>query len=295
MHEEEDRFPMWLFGIVPRTSKYECLRTLSTFAFEDLSLLGYGVFQEPEADYSNVMLLGSFDVPPLAEHKEGEPQTFPELEALVVAFQTHLRIEHKAFVGLDSEWTSSSCDPRLVDSSMKLYTHARRRHVERFASQTLEYVFPLIKRPYYGAFPIRVLNNLYQSDRCENKAGFAKVVEQLGVTGVINCAAEIGNTLPEGVEELRLGLYDDDEQQLFPAAIDAWQFFQKHAKNGRVLVHCAAGISRSSAIGCFLLMKEGKKSFPQAFAQLKEVHPKANPNAHFRTQLELYDQESAGF
>jgi atypical dual specificity phosphatase len=51
--------------------------------------------------------------------------------------------------------------------------------------------------------------------------------------------------------------------------------------DARVLVHCAAGISRSASIVIDHLMRANGWDFDEALAQLRAVRPVVNPNAGF--------------
>ncbi|KAK9836181.1 hypothetical protein WJX81_007312 [Elliptochloris bilobata] len=62
------------------------------------------------------------------------------------------------------------------------------------------------------------------------------------------------------------------------------------ASGGRVLVHCAAGISRSATVVTAFLMKTEVLSAEAARAALARVHPQAWPNEGFRAALELWGE-----
>ena len=56
-----------------------------------------------------------------------------------------------------------------------------------------------------------------------------------------------------------------------------------------VLIHCQAGISRSAtAIVAYLMRKEQVCHTKCTVAGLKRIHPRANPNQGFRSQLEIW-------
>lgn len=56
-----------------------------------------------------------------------------------------------------------------------------------------------------------------------------------------------------------------------------------------VLIHCQAGISRSAtATIAYLMRKEKLGRAGQAIAQLKQIHPRVEPNQGFRRQLEIW-------
>ena len=59
---------------------------------------------------------------------------------------------------------------------------------------------------------------------------------------------------------------------------------------GVVLVHCAMGVSRSSAVVCAYLMHKQGVSTSQALERVREGRPLCAPNPGFVEQLEIYDQ-----
>lgn len=61
-------------------------------------------------------------------------------------------------------------------------------------------------------------------------------------------------------------------------------------KNGRVLVHCNAGVSRSSAVCIAFLMSQHRMNFENAFALVKSKRECIRPNDGFLKQLKQMDQ-----
>lgn len=59
---------------------------------------------------------------------------------------------------------------------------------------------------------------------------------------------------------------------------------------GRVLVHCQLGISRSSTMVIVYLMRTLHKSRDDALAQVRLKWPRAEPNANFWMQLEIWER-----
>lgn len=57
------------------------------------------------------------------------------------------------------------------------------------------------------------------------------------------------------------------------------------AKNGKVLVHCQAGISRSGSVVVAYLMKKLKLSYSDALIKARSVRGCINPNASFEKQI----------
>uniref|UniRef100_A0A2K6EM91 Dual specificity phosphatase 19 n=1 Tax=Propithecus coquereli TaxID=379532 RepID=A0A2K6EM91_PROCO len=66
---------------------------------------------------------------------------------------------------------------------------------------------------------------------------------------------------------------------------------KKH-KDGVVLVHCNAGISRAAAIVIGFLMNSEETSFTSAFSLVKNARPSICPNSGFMEQLRTYQEGS---
>lgn len=93
---------------------------------------------------------------------------------------------------------------------------------------------------------IRVLDGLYLGN-IEDARDLPRLAEA-GVTHVVNCAHELPNYHEGCLQYLALGLHDPDPRMIdcFDAA---WRFIDEgRAKNGGVLVHCFAAVSRSPAV-----------------------------------------------
>jgi len=58
---------------------------------------------------------------------------------------------------------------------------------------------------------------------------------------------------------------------------------------GRVLVHCAQGVSRSASILIGYLMWKERLSFATALAHLQEARPCVQPNQGFSLQLQQFE------
>lgn len=86
--------------------------------------------------------------------------------------------------------------------------------------------------------------------------------------------------------------YDDSSFKISQHFDDAYAFISKEISMGRnVLVHCEAGVSRSSAITIAFFMKKYKLSFAKAEKRLEQVYPRKRLNAGFRKQLIDYQDQ----
>ncbi|XP_022079068.1 dual specificity protein phosphatase 2-like [Acanthaster planci] len=134
-------------------------------------------------------------------------------------------------------------------------------------------------------YPSEVLEGaLYQGNA--KHANSLEIITDLGITHIVNVTAECDNVFEGKCNYLQLKYADElgsNMKRRLPAAAD----FVAEAlrKRGRVLIHCAQGISRSSTITLSFLMKYRAWSFADAMTFLKSKRPKARPNRAFLIQL----------
>lgn len=68
------------------------------------------------------------------------------------------------------------------------------------------------------------------------------------------------------------------------------EFMQKGMEEGSVLVHCAAGASRSATVVIAYIMRTRHLSLEEALQFVRERRPIVGPNDGFMEQLELYEK-----
>lgn len=81
---------------------------------------------------------------------------------------------------------------------------------------------------------------------------------------------------------------DDPTENIFQHFEAATDFI--HQQKGAVLVHCAAGVSRSSTICIAYLIRYGGFTVEQALVICKIARPVINPNDGFMEQLRKYEK-----
>lgn len=111
-------------------------------------------------------------------------------------------------------------------------------------------------------------------------------LKQHGITHIVNASIEIPNYFPNNFTYLRLNLFDIPQQKIYQALEPSYRFMDNAiSKEGKVLVHCHAGVSRSTSIVLYYLMKKDKMSLPEALNYVKVRRPRVNPNQGFIKQL----------
>ncbi|XP_035907264.1 dual specificity protein phosphatase 19 [Anopheles stephensi] len=119
-----------------------------------------------------------------------------------------------------------------------------------------------------------------------------EVLEKYGITHVLSVGIETPPIVQydcDGqriVETMFVECLDIPETNLAEVLVKTNAFIDEcRARGGRVLVHCNAGVSRSTAVVTGYLMQRCDLSFMQAFGMIKSKRPCVQPNAGFIKQL----------
>ncbi|XP_054606398.2 uncharacterized protein [Nothobranchius furzeri] len=114
-------------------------------------------------------------------------------------------------------------------------------------------------------------------------------VSSVQVSHVLNVAHGVPNLFPDQMVYKTLQILDLPDTQITPYLEECSSFiYQAREQDGVVLVHCNAGVSRSSSIVIgYLMLKEGLP-FDDAYSQVKLARPSIRPNPGFYQQLQNY-------
>lgn len=127
-------------------------------------------------------------------------------------------------------------------------------------------------------------------------ANDAEQMRDLGITHVVDVSDLDTNKTFPGVQYLRIRIPDDPEYDIRQIIGKTNTFIYDAIKaGGKLLVHCYAGISRSSSVVIAYLMAFHQFSFDFALRLLKNRRSIVSPNRGFRKQLAEYDQELIEF
>ncbi|XP_003202587.1 dual specificity protein phosphatase 16 [Meleagris gallopavo] len=139
--------------------------------------------------------------------------------------------------------------------------------------------------PVSNIGPTRILPHLYLG--CQRDVLNKEMIQQNDIGYVLNAS----NTCPKPdfIPEshfLRVPVSDSFCEKILPWLDKSVDFIEKaKASNGRVLVHCLAGISRSATIAIAYIMKRMDMSLDEAYRFVKEKRPTISPNFNFLGQL----------
>ena len=119
-----------------------------------------------------------------------------------------------------------------------------------------------------------------------------KQLENFQITHIICCASGIKNFFPDKFKYYNINLLDSEKENIRQYFEESFNFIDNGIKNGgNVLVHCHAGISRSSTILIAYIMKSQKMKVDKVLELIKSKREKVNPNIGFLNQLKEYEKE----
>lgn len=108
-----------------------------------------------------------------------------------------------------------------------------------------------------------------------------------GINAVLNvalCTKDL--EYPLGIDVLKIPLRDSPDEKISGELDIGYQYLDISRLLGRkVLVHCLAGISRSTAFVIYYLMRSNKMTLDQAYQLVKEKRKVASPNSGFLKTL----------
>ncbi|XP_016056049.1 PREDICTED: dual specificity protein phosphatase 15 [Miniopterus natalensis] len=143
-----------------------------------------------------------------------------------------------------------------------------------------------------GLGPAGVLPGLYLGNFID-----AKDLDQLGqnkITHIISIH-ESPQPLLQGITYLRIPVADNPEVPIKKHFKECISFIHCCRLNGgNCLVHCFAGISRSTTIVTAYVMTVTGLGWQEVLEAIKSTRPIANPNPGFRQQLEEFGWGSSG-
>lgn len=121
-------------------------------------------------------------------------------------------------------------------------------------------------------------------------------ITSTGIGYVVNCAKELPN-YHKSLVYVRLDLGDGQDEKgtdddLYRVVEGAYRYIVniiKRTPNAKILVHCAAGISRSASIVVYYLMRKNGMGYDQALKHLRDARPIVSPNQWYERQLRDID------
>lgn len=132
--------------------------------------------------------------------------------------------------------------------------------------------------------PDQITENIFQGN-WQSSCNY-EILKKLEITHIVCCGRTLKTRFPKSFKYLHLLVDDVDEENLYKHFAEAYDFINDAIKQGgKVLVHCFAGVSRSSSITLCYLMKKMNTDYETALELLKSGRKCAKPNKGFSEQL----------
>ncbi|XP_011410132.1 PREDICTED: dual specificity protein phosphatase 6-like [Amphimedon queenslandica] len=144
---------------------------------------------------------------------------------------------------------------------------------------------------WHTAPPVNVLSFLVLGS--EKDARSKLVFDWFNITYVLNVTPTCPNNFEgAGVVYKRIPVSDTGTQKLSNKFTEAFEYIEEiRKKNGVVLIHCMAGISRSVTLTIAYLMAHFGMSMQDAYQFVKDKRPAISPNLNFMGQLVEFERE----
>ncbi|XP_022695327.1 dual specificity protein phosphatase 19-like isoform X2 [Varroa jacobsoni] len=126
----------------------------------------------------------------------------------------------------------------------------------------------------------------------QDVASNLELLRSRNIRHIINVAWGIPNYFPQHFRYLKLRLLDLPEQNVRLVFEECFDFIDEAmSTGGSTLVHCNAGVSRSSTICIAYLMNRQRMRLVPALNQVRMERPIIRPNDGFMQQLKEYEKE----
>lgn len=138
-----------------------------------------------------------------------------------------------------------------------------------------------------------IIKNLYIGN--DKTARDEKWIRKHNIKLIVNCTYELPNYFIKKIPHLKyikLELHDNIYEKIKEACIFSYGYIEKALKKGdAVLIHCYAGISRSSTVMIYYMVRHSNKELNCIWTYVKNIYPKAKPNINYRAQLRALCQD----
>ncbi|XP_077166287.1 dual specificity protein phosphatase 22-A-like isoform X2 [Paroedura picta] len=146
------------------------------------------------------------------------------------------------------------------------------------------------RNPAMGSGMSKIVEGLYLGNIRDSEDR-----ESLGKHGITHILSVHNNAKPslEDMTYLCISASDSSNQNLLQHFKESIRFVHEcRLRGGRCLIHCLAGVSRSTTLLVAYLMTVSNLGWEECLAAVKAVRSYAGPNSGFQQQLQEYEKTS---
>lgn len=152
---------------------------------------------------------------------------------------------------------------------------------------------PPPKRSSCKGGPVEILPGLYLGDSVHSAQQDA--LRELGITCLLNVSTTCKNMFEQEFDYMNIPVNDNDSANLSSWFDKAIHFIDNARDNdGKVLVHCQAGVSRSATVCIAYLMYKNNMTLEDAFDHVRARRGIISPNLNFMQQLKEFEKDIFG-
>ena len=168
------------------------------------------------------------------------------------------------------------------NDKLKLYYDNNEDHVDRLYNNEgfLEHINNTCKN--FLSEPTHIIDNIYLGNAIN--ACNKDLLESYNIKTIINVTQEIPNYYQEtDINYMQIPIRDNQDATLLPYFDNFYNFIKN--KNDNILIHCYMGVSRSTTIVLYYLMKKHNFNLDDAIMFVRSKRPIINPNILLYNEL----------
>lgn len=117
------------------------------------------------------------------------------------------------------------------------------------------------------------------------------VLKSEGISHIVNLVLGIDSIYPDCFTYLNIPARDIENQDISQYLDQSLNFIRNAIEcDGKVLVHCSCGVSRSASIVIAYLIKYHQMNYQEAYVYIKQKRPIVEPNPGFVKQLVEFEE-----
>lgn len=141
--------------------------------------------------------------------------------------------------------------------------------------------------------PVEILPGLYLGDSLHSAQ--QDTLRELGITSLLNVSTTCKNLFEKDFDYMNIPVNDNDSANISCWFDEAIHFIDNaRDKDGKVLVHCQAGVSRSATVCIAYIMYKNNMQLEEAFDHVRSRRGVISPNLNFMQQLKEYEKDIFG-